>query len=141
MEQYLELYSLVYKYDCLQFKDDVIQGLNACIRDYWDISSERLRPDWPEFVSNHIDVAAKNNGGDYPVELIPTLAEMWSDGRRREADCSGIVALLDSNPSLSTAVATYYQDKLFTTEQNVKSRVKSVLDLFRDPAENEDSWL
>lgn len=119
MEQFLHLYFLIYKYDCPQIRDAAVEALDSSIRSHWcyggatPYNQER----WPKFSSSHIALAIENNGSDYPRGLAPTLAKMWAQGRRYGADCSRIVALLESDPALYTAVTTYYQDTYIQSEK------------------------
>lgn len=121
MKKFLHLYFLVYKYDCPQFMDGVIQALDVCCRGYWDTEGDVAikRGHMRTLLSSHIDLAITSNGGEYPRELAPTLAEMWARARKYKADCSGIVALLENDPELFMAVTMAYQDKYLSGEEEI----------------------
>lgn len=127
MEVFVHLYFLVYKYDCLQLKDAAIEGLVSCVRSYWDPPSQDCKfavilPHWNDFSSRLIDLATKNNNGEYPVQLAPAVAEMWAGAQRRNRDFSRTVALIESDPALTMAVAKYYQEKYLQSEKDDEAR-------------------
>lgn len=129
MNHFLHLYLLICKYDCLQFKDFVTKELTARVHDF--CCAPHNQKEYGYWLNSHIDAATKHHHA-YPVELVSVLAELWDgaraerwDGARREcADCSGIIALLQNDADLASAVAVHYQDKYFAAQKDAETARK-----------------
>lgn len=125
VDMFVQLHALVLKYDCPRLERKVLDALAACIRHYWD-TDPRLRPRWPQIFNDHVDVVTNNNGGDYPVEMAPAIAEMWAGAEKDERDPSEPMAFIESRPALAVAVAKNYLIKNIRAEHDIEAARKNL---------------
>lgn len=124
----VELYRLIDKYDCEDFKPDCRKALARCVRPCLEIWT----PD--EFIEEHIDPLERNSECKYPEGLYPILAEAWRVFATRHEPCAQLDAMIKSNPEISLAIAKCYRAKLIRGINGMMS-----MEGFEEPEVDEES--
>lgn len=101
------LYHLLDKYECPEFKVDCRQLLSDCVK-FCMLESWGAK----EFMRLHYDKTSSLNGGHYPKELYPLLAEAWRVMAAMSRPSAELDALIEGDPALTLAIAKCYRARL-----------------------------
>lgn len=106
-EQIVEVYELLDKYDCEDFKPGCRQMLSRSLRAGLDASW-----DVDDFITRHYEQVAEENEGEFPERLYPILAEAWRVFATMGRPCPKLTAVIDGNHELTMAIAEIYRAEL-----------------------------
>lgn len=77
-------------------------------------------------MTKHYRPVANANGGYYPEDFYPTLAEAWRIFASEKKECPELDVIVESNHKLTLVIAKSYRAKLVDGMESMSAVVRSM---------------